>query len=662
MSTAKYNARIKLGFSRTVLVPLRDVKVDEEEDILSDTKSPMTDGCGTATYAVLQAIAEQLGLDYCPSYFQTRHGGRKGLIVLDAENSDAEFHKSLFIIILSHNGVPKEVLGDLAKEAIEKDEIWELLEQGDESSFIKSLYQTITLKERREKDGCFKHAGSMPISAEERIIQMVDAGFTVSECVALKNLVSGCNKNRLESWEGMKFVVPESTSVKCIPDFKKVLKLGEVFLQFSSDGFAVNDKFLKFLRGKVLVGRAPAYLASDIQAAVAVTSPEVLEAYKDFADYIVFPTASDRTYVAKERVFEEAGIQDMVGFHLKNNGMDEDATIKDILKAEIPKMLSNPKVRKCTLMHQQVSYHLTIDDPLSRRLAELACLLFDAPKQGLALKTEAWGKIEHEVHLFLKNRSEPFYMRDRTTYSRFLYENQNLEKTHVLDYVKGTILAMKEDYETKFKAKFSDIFTDNDISNFFSEELEYHRKAARESSRRKHALGISKEIYEELLSFTKRRLDDILRECSRMYSGLDFKHLQTQSENDKENDKANKEKLFAMFQEIEPSTQSGNPVLEDWKRSGIEPFGKWNLLKVSALFRRCSTDKRKLMLPFTVACLQLCYLKASVKGGPFRIVQKAAYLNMYTRSKRLSVKGVGGNEILEPLEESEGRRDSEEIA
>ncbi|KAF3193074.1 hypothetical protein TWF225_010925 [Orbilia oligospora] len=706
MYTAKYNARIKLGFSRTVLVPLENVKIEEKKDLVSATECAMTDGCGTATFAVLKAIAEKMGLDYVPSYFQIRHGGRKGLILLDVENSDSEslritYRKTQikfqtrqdlnvevvdyarplkrgkitpqFLTILYNGGVPKETLGVLAKEEIEKDGIWELLERAGDPSFVKNFYQSGALKKRRDKDGCFKYAGSMPASAEERIIQMVDAGFAVSECLALKNLISGCNKGRLDSWNDLKFTISESTSVKCAPDFKGVLGEGEVFLQFSLDGFVVNDRLLKFLSGKVLVGRSPAYIASDIQSAIAVTNPEVLKAYGNLVDCIVFPTVGEYSLASRlsggdydgdtvlviwdQRVvgpfssrpppkptsvrnhfFKESTEQDKVGCYLKDNEMDEDATIKAILRAEIPKMLSDSNVGKCTLLHKKVSYYLGIDHPLSIRLAELACLLLDAPKQGLTLETEPWGDIQNEVSLLLKGRAEPFYLRKGTTYSRFQHEVQTFEEVHVLDYIKGTILGIIEAYEQNFKAKFPDIFTDHDISDFFSEELEHYRMTARDPSRSKDARKVSHEIYEELLSFTKHRLEEIVNECGRMYQGSDFKSFQPQSKADRELDKANKEKLFAIFQEIAPSTRSENPVLEDWGRSSGEPFGKWNLLKASALFRRCQGSKP--MLPFIVACPQLCYLKASARGQPFRLVQEAVYLDMYTKRPRVNTQGI----------------------
>ncbi|KAK6500371.1 hypothetical protein TWF481_010714 [Arthrobotrys musiformis] len=739
MSCAKYNARVKLGFSRTVLVPIKGVQVEEVDDIVSTVGSCMTDGCGTATFAVLKAIAENIGLDYTPSYFQVRQAGRKGLIMLDVENNDQEFHKSLvikyrreqvkfatrgdpgievvdyarplksgklgqqLIAILGNNGVPKEVLGELAKEAIERDDIWKLLEEGKETSFIKHFYQTSGLRNNREKNGQIKRAGSMPASAEERILQMADAGFDIEQCIPMKNLVSDQNNYRLEAWLGMKFQVQKSTSVRCVPDFKGILKEGEVFLQFSSDGFAIDETFLKFLSGKILVGRAPAYMASDIQSATAVTRPEVLKVYKNVVDCIVFSSAGEYSlasrlsggdydgdtvlaiwdprivepFVSKippaemrteettpkkpsvrEQYFEETGKLDKVRRHLKKHDMDEDAAIEDIIASELPKMLSGSKVGICTLMHQKISYFLGLEDQLSLQLADLACLLLDAAKQGLSLKKKPWEKIERDVQQLLRGRAEPvpFYMRPLINHSRYRSENKIPENIHVLDYVKGTILELKEDYEKKFKEKFPDAFGDKDLTDFFSEELDYYAKAVGDKPQSEHSLEIVQKVHEELLSFAKHRLDEIVEECRRLYPGSDFGHLKTKTENGKEKDKANKEKLFAMFQAIELSMEPGNPILDDWKRTAKDPFGKWNLLKASALFRRCSSDRRQPMLPFIVASQQLCYLKAKAKGQPFRIVQETIYSKMYTRVERREdkVKSVGSSveeKALEPVEE-----------
>ncbi|KAF3118105.1 hypothetical protein TWF594_001051 [Orbilia oligospora] len=260
---------------------------------------------------------------------------------------------------------------------------------------------------------------------------------------------------------------------------------------------------------------------------------------------------------ARKYFFKESTEQDTVGCYLRDNEMDEDTTIKAILRAEIPKMLSDSNV----------------------------------------------------VNLLLKSRAEPFYLRQGTTYSRFQHEVQTLEEVHILDYIKGTILGITEAYEQNFKAKFPDIFTDHDISDFFSEELEHYRMTARDPSRSKDAR-----------------------------KGLDFKSFQPQSKAGRELDKANKEKLFAIFQEIAPSTRSENPVLEDWGRSSGEPFGKWNLLKASALFRRCKGSKP--MLPFIVAYPRLCYLKASARGQPFRLVQEAVCLDMYTKRPRVNTQCI----------------------
>ncbi|KAF3090011.1 hypothetical protein TWF102_009482 [Orbilia oligospora] len=256
---------------------------------------------------------------------------------------------------------------------------------------------------------------------------------------------------------------------------------------------------------------------------------------------------------ARKYFFKESTEQDTVGCYLRDNEMDEDTTIKAILRAEIPKMLSDSN---------------------------------------------------NEVNLLLKSRAEPFYLRQGTTYSRFQHEVQTLEEVHILDYIKGTILGITEAYEQNFKAKFPDIFTDHDISDFFSEELEHYRMTARDPSRSKDARKVSHEIYKELLSFTKHRLEEIVNECG----------------------------------QIAPSTRSENPVLEDWGRSSGEPFGKWNLLKASALFRRCKGSKP--MLPFIVAYPRLCYLKASARGQPFRLVQEAVCLDMYTKRPRVNTQCI----------------------
>ncbi|KAK7019017.1 dimethylaniline monooxygenase [Favolaschia claudopus] len=79
----KWASRFALGLSNSVPGPvLPPARVDEINDILSFTKSNMTDGCGISNVAFNLKLKFDFQLETIPCAVQVRHGGKKGILLM----------------------------------------------------------------------------------------------------------------------------------------------------------------------------------------------------------------------------------------------------------------------------------------------------------------------------------------------------------------------------------------------------------------------------------------------------------------------------------------------------------------------------------------------------------------------------------------------------
>ncbi|KAF8639473.1 hypothetical protein AX17_001493 [Amanita inopinata Kibby_2008] len=83
---SKWAARFSLGFSNSVPGPiLSPQNILNEDDIVSEENSDMTDGCGFSNFTLLSYIHEHFELERIPTAIQFRLGGHKGMLILRTE-------------------------------------------------------------------------------------------------------------------------------------------------------------------------------------------------------------------------------------------------------------------------------------------------------------------------------------------------------------------------------------------------------------------------------------------------------------------------------------------------------------------------------------------------------------------------------------------------
>jgi len=312
---------------------------------LFDREKPleMSDGCCAISVRAMQKVQDLLGLDYLPSVVQARIFGAKGIWYISASNDgedptpddvwikisktqvkakhdkqdmidDAELRtlnvvnyshpakRSLlypgFIPILLDRGVPAQVILDIARHQIEIDGNNYLEAIKD----IRGLYRWVnTMKDvsgTRSRNGGIPMQAGLPCATDERVLQLVGAGFEPADCAFLKKEVLDVGEYvfKLEARQ-FKIHLNQSTSLIGICDPTGTLKPGEVHILLSS-AFKDNDtgQSRSTLHGlEVLIARNPSLRNSDIQKARARFCPELAHLY----DVVVFSAQGPRPLASK---------------------------------------------------------------------------------------------------------------------------------------------------------------------------------------------------------------------------------------------------------------------------------------------------------------------------------------------------------------------------
>jgi hypothetical protein len=314
----------------------------QQRDILSGSEV-MNDGAGRISPALATEVKRTLGLSYLPSAFQGRIGEAKGLWVIDhscktqdlwieiypsqqkwerstkrnGESDDISQRtfevlkcssqlrsadlNTQFLDILMARARDQEVM----KQAIQK-----LFEDGlsqkladlqvaveDPPSFRQWVRSSNPNISERLKTGAVPWRAGLPITKEERLNVLLDAGFDPRSSTFVKGLAKQVFKAKCEEMKDrLNITVGQSTYAYMVPDFWGVLEADEVYIDFSSFVDEISGFSGEVLNGKdVLVARSPAHFISDIQKVRAVAKAELM----GLKDVIIFPTKGNPSLAAK---------------------------------------------------------------------------------------------------------------------------------------------------------------------------------------------------------------------------------------------------------------------------------------------------------------------------------------------------------------------------
>ena len=311
-TVSKRLAKIGLLFSGVkitsiTLTPEQFICEDDfEKEMTTSEKYVFSDGCGEigselATRLTAELNDTSLPIGYCPSVFQVRIQGYKGVLAIDhkmdsksilvrpsMEKFKTHSHPYLcvcdyskpytfgnlnkqYIMLLSSLGVPDDVFVKLHNEHLN---CLRMLTHDSEAAI-----RTLQWQNKFDIAQMIMTAGALKKLSEKQY------SFVIKSLKEVK-------QKEASRVEKLRILVPKSRNIFGVCDPYKILRYGECFIRVTIDGLQ------KTLTGKVVVCKNPCYLAGDVRVLTAVdpsAKPEVAS-LNHLVDCIVFPSQGKRPH------------------------------------------------------------------------------------------------------------------------------------------------------------------------------------------------------------------------------------------------------------------------------------------------------------------------------------------------------------------------------
>lgn len=431
----------------------------------------MTDGAGQMSPELARSITNKLKLSFIPSGFQARIGEAKGFWSVDysdqsgrewitiyasqrkwkidsAGNSVHESHRTFEVLRwsspLKAADLNLQFLPLLKERAYDsaamEDALTNILRDGLERR-LNDLQVALTdplqlrgwLSEHRSssgerlKHGYVPYRAGLPISSDEQLILLLDAGFNATSLTYLHDLARKTFTNKcLEMQKRLNITVSKSTYCYMVPDFAGVLEADEVYLDFSSfsDSSAeVATSNILHNGIELLVARSPAHYISDIQKVRAVHKVELV----GLKDVIVFSTKGKPSLAAKLSGgdydgdiawvcwepsivdnFQTADIPAIPDLVAEGVLTKTRVTYEELVKGEANPVsvflqeafLFNMQPRLlgiCTIHKEKLCYQMkTVNSREATYMSTLLSCLVDQAKQGYIFTDEDWQNFKTE--------------------------------------------------------------------------------------------------------------------------------------------------------------------------------------------------------------------------------------------------------------------------
>lgn len=671
-SFLKFFARTDLAVSRnSATVVLERSQIIHKKDIQYNGEV-MTDGAGRISPTLALKITQMLGLSYPPSGFQARIGEAKGfwsvnfnykgsddwIEVYDSQRKwsrsrkpehDHLSHRTFevlrfsgplksadlnlqFLPILTGRARDRRLMTIALSRLLEGGLERELMElqnaMADGQSFRKWIRDSNSGINERLKSGAVPYRAGLPVTTDERLNMVLDAGFEPKNLYFMKDLARKAFKSKCEELKNrLNITVAKSTYAYMVPDFAGVLEPDEVYIDFSSFVDDMSGFSGVLLNGvDVLVARSPAHFVSDIQKVKAVMRVELL----GLKDVIVFPTKGNPSLAAKLSGGDYDGdiawvcwepeivnnfvnanvpeVPDLVqeGFIHENTAKyrelvegqsDPTSSTSKFLKESFKFNMQQSMLGVCTVFKDDICYAQgSVDTPESVYLSTLLSSLVDQAKQGYIFTEEHWDRFKKTVIKI--QPKQPSYKTDRV----------DPHSKHIIDQLMIVASKAIEKALTEFHVNVAD-------PPFFDPDLVIHYNWARECAE-------SEPEWKALLE----HLDDdikILKQAWHEDSDKSRKKQFDRSMSGGFKDEAinpeymiRVERFYDQFQTILPHVNTPLTQALLPKCLPDQELSSWALLRASALFStygRASTSR----FPWFMAGKQLTTLKVIYRGGGF---------------------------------------------
>lgn len=651
---------------------LDEHQIIRQEDDIRHNGEVMNDGAGRISPSLAAKVKDMLALSYTPSAFQGRLGGAKGMWVIDYSKNNSEdwieiypsqqkwnrrdsclpddpSHRTLEVVGVSgplksadlntqllpllmdrapdKNAMKESLSAQLQNGLREKlDDIQAAMEAP--HTFKKWIRESNANLKDKLKAGAITCLASLPISHEERLNVMLDAGFLPKENLFMKEQALKLFTFRCEELKArLNITVGKSCFPYMVPDFWGALEANEVYIDFSSFTDDVTGFQGVVLRDvDILVARSPAHFISDVQKVRAVVKPQFL----GLKDVIVFPIKGNPSLAAKlsggdydgDRAWvcwEPSIVNNFVAAEVPDvpNLVDEGYLRKDARKyEEIVHGYRNPVSRFlkasfdfsmrpsmlgiCTNFKENVCYkEKSVNTPAIVYLSQLLSDLVDQAKSGLTFDQDLWTKLKDEKIRDAKNRR---IIPMKPAYSDGVVDACR-SSGHILDHL--TVVA----HEAVDKAVL-EFHTNFGVPPSWDDDLVIEYNWAAE-------LAASNKAYADLL-------DSLKADLSKLQDTWGKFPWRTKTEDVKARITPLKEDLYERYRDIRPP--GDNIIGTTMVGPNGNSLSQWELLKASTLFASYKRKNGKDVSNFVwwMAAKQLCHLKATFggTGDPHSIIPR----------------------------------------
>ncbi|TVY90655.1 RNA-dependent RNA polymerase [Lachnellula willkommii] len=634
----------------------------------------MTDGAGRLSPSFANKVRQLIGISYHPSAFQGRIGSAKGLWVVDyndtsnedwIEISDSQrkwndrqgnhseahhsSHRTFEVLEYARPLKPAKLNMQMLPIFIAQTKSTDLLRQtlktlmkqgiwGEFSKLVEAFKDPLLLQQWTKRSsantndilrtGKIPYRAGMPISSEDQLFMMLDAGFTTDKNSFMKRLARSLLINRLNEF-GRKLNIPltRSTNVYIMADWWGVLEPGEVYLDFSS--FVDDETGIQGERlagRELLVARSPAHFSSDIQKVKAVVRAELM----GLKDIMIFSTKGshpladklsggdydgDKVFVCWEPLIVDGFTNAAVPAKpelAKEGWISKDKTtyaelvrdqkdpVQHFLEKSFEFNMRETMLGICTIKKEKLCYHSgTIDRPNEIYWHTLLSELVDQAKSGTSFD-------ENSLKRFVKQfgpapSPEQIYKRDDPVFPDI--------PAHIIDFLASEAEKLIGECKAEFHAAIPDPpHWDEDLVRCY-----------------KHARKIENEDWKFLLD----QLDNDIKEAKPL--------LARKFRRDDESGQSFTPNLLAAFeiyQEIQP--QSTNPLAQQLQDPCWDPeTTQWALLRASALFASFSKASVSSYV-WWLAGRQLAHLKAGYGSRGVHAVTSGMYISKKTNNSMIS--------------------------
>ncbi|KAI2793567.1 hypothetical protein POX_a00148 [Penicillium oxalicum] len=540
------------------------------------------------------------------------------------------------LVILAHRSNCRNYIAELTRKSIRDpyDKLAEVLER-DSNVACRALLQELKpcggnlANKARQLD-------QWVANDAEFIMHMCEAGFSPQSFYPLRKRIRYFLNEILERYiEDLHILVPLSTYAFCIADPYGVLQPDEIHFGFSKNWKDPSGTFEdNILEGMdVLVGRLPAHLPSDIQRRRAAWKSEL----RHFKDVIVFPTTGDQPLADllsggdydgdtpwicwDPRIVEtfrnqpkptEALPVEHFGLTRYSKPMSQVHSTEEFLQGAFEFNLTVSNLGRCTLEHERIAYHKSLDCSEAKELACLLGHLVDGRKGGVHLSEPAWQAFRQKISP--SGRAPPAY-RD---------SKQKPKMANIIDYLKFEVVWTERRH---ILSELERRFPETESFDQLDEDLIRPWRDAQSAAKidRDQASGGD--------------LDHILDQVSQSIGTLHKNWIDLKNDNEPYTTRLRKTAEAA--RSLDPPETGTHPLAHTWRNSSYE----WRNLLASCCYHRY----RNSLFPFHAFGDTLCQLKASTR--PFRSItnEMVACLRI---NQKMANRLVAGELLAQGVEEA----------